>query len=80
MAKEDAGTVKIPKEDAGTVKIPKTAEETRVLDDEELTRIVGGTGDGGSNDPNRDGDNDSSTDTNPDTGDTGWFSSPGPWD
>ena len=62
-------------EKAGTAKIPKTAEETRVLNEEELTRIVGGN-----NDPNRDGDNDPSTDTNPDTGDTGGFSSPGPWD
>ena len=68
------------KEEAGTAKNPKTAEEPQVLDDEELTRIVGGTGSGGNNDPNRDGDNDPSTDTNPDTGDTGGFSSPGPWD
>ena len=67
-------------ERAGTAKNPKTAEEPQVLDDEELTRIVGGTGSGGNNDPNRDGDNDPSTDTNPDTGDTGGFTSPGPWD
>ena len=68
-------------EKAGTAKIPKTAEETRVMDDEELTRIVGGTGAGSndddSSDPNRDGDDDPSTDTN-DQGDTGVFTSPGP--
>ena len=45
-------------ERAGTAKIPKTAEETHVLDDEELARIVGGAGNSGNNDDDDDGDGD----------------------
>ena len=64
-------------EKAGTAKVPETTEEARVLDDEELTRIVGGTGNSNDDDNN---DDDDSNDSN-DTGDTAWFSSPGPsWD
>ena len=49
-----------------------TAEGTQVMDDEELTRIVGGTGNDGSNSGTNDDDN---------SGDTAWFNSPGPsWD
>ena len=62
------------KEEAGTAKNPKTAEETQVLDDEELTRIVGGAGNGG-NDGSNSGTNDDDN-----SGDTAWFNSPGPWD
>ena len=42
------------KEEAGTAQNPKTAEEAQVLDDEELTRIVGGTGHDGNDDDDDD--------------------------
>ena len=53
-------------EEAGAAKNPKTAEETQVLDDEELTRIVGGTGQGGNS--NEDPDVFSGTSSGPDWG------------
>ena len=56
----------------GAAKNPKTAEETQVLDDEELTRIVGGTGQGGNN------GNSGNSNEDPDVF---WGTSPGPdWD
>ena len=62
-------------EKAGTANVPETAEEARVLDDEELTRIVGGTGN------NEEGENNEEGDNNEEGGTVFSGYSPGPsWD
>ena len=53
-------------EEAGAAKNPKTAEETQVLDDEELTRIVGGTGLDGNNGNNGNNGNGNNGNSNQD--------------
>ena len=62
-----------------SAKTSQSAEETRLLDDEELAGIVGGTGGSSNDDLNLDGDDDPSTDSN-EQGDSAVFHSPGPWD